>query len=71
MEVHPMATDPSTTEKPTPENEDELGFDPDSPDLDDPQVDPTHPARTSNDPEPTPQIRGGENDVTKRGNGVD
>nr|WP_314578946.1 DUF6021 family protein [uncultured Pseudomonas sp.] len=30
--------------------DDELGFDPDSPDLSDPQVDPPHPARTSNDP---------------------
>jgi len=31
----------------------ELGFDPDSPDLSDPAVDPIHPARTSNDPVPT------------------
>lgn len=30
--------------------DDELGFDPDSPDVSDPQVDPLHPARTSNDP---------------------
>jgi hypothetical protein len=30
----------------------ELGFDPDSPDLSDPQIDPPHPARTSNDPAP-------------------
>lgn len=30
--------------------DDELGFDPDSPDLADPQIDPPHPARTSNDP---------------------
>jgi hypothetical protein len=28
----------------------DLGFDPDSPDISDPQVDPLHPARTSNDP---------------------
>jgi hypothetical protein len=28
----------------------DLGFDPDSPDVSDPQVDPLHPARTSNDP---------------------
>ncbi|MFJ3468682.1 DUF6021 family protein [Pseudomonas sp. NPDC090201] len=27
-----------------------MGFDPDSPDLADPQIDPPHPARTSNDP---------------------
>jgi len=27
-----------------------LGFDPDSPDVSDPQIDPPHPARTSNDP---------------------
>ncbi|MFK3794742.1 DUF6021 family protein [Pseudomonas sp. NPDC088444] len=27
-----------------------MGFDPDSPDVSDPQVDPLHPARTSNDP---------------------
>lgn len=31
-------------------NDDELEFDPDSPDMSDPQVDPLHPARTSNDP---------------------
>ncbi|MFJ3681394.1 DUF6021 family protein [Pseudomonas sp. NPDC090208] len=30
--------------------EDDIGFDPESPDLSDPQVDPLHPARTSNDP---------------------
>ena len=30
----------------------ELGFDPDSPDVSDPQVDPLHPARTENDPVP-------------------
>ncbi|HXR02071.1 MAG TPA: DUF6021 family protein [Pseudomonas sp.] len=30
----------------------ELGFDPDSPDVSDPQVDPLHPARTENDPIP-------------------
>ena len=33
--------------------DEELGFDPDSPDISDPQVDPVHPARTSNDPEPS------------------
>lgn len=33
--------------------DDELGFDPDSPDLADPQIDPPHPARTSNDPVPS------------------
>jgi len=30
--------------------DDDLGFDPDSPDVSDPQVDPLHPAKTSNDP---------------------
>ncbi|WP_110951135.1 DUF6021 family protein [Pseudomonas bohemica] len=30
----------------------ELGFNPETPDVSDPQVDPTHPARTSNDPVP-------------------
>jgi hypothetical protein len=41
--------------------DEELGFDEDSPDVSDPQVDPTEPARTENDPvteEPT----------TRRGN---
>jgi hypothetical protein len=33
--------------------DDELGFDPDSPDASDPAVDPLHPARTSNDPDPS------------------
>lgn len=32
--------------------DEELGFDPESPDSSDPAVDPTHPARTSNDPVP-------------------
>lgn len=32
--------------------DDELGFDPDSPDASDPAIDPPHPARTSNDPLP-------------------
>ena len=32
--------------------DDELGFDPESPDASDPAVDPTHPALTSNDPVP-------------------
>ncbi|WP_341962673.1 DUF6021 family protein [Pseudomonas sp. RC10] len=30
----------------------DLGFDPDSPDVSAPQIDPPHPARTSNDPAP-------------------
>jgi len=33
--------------------DDELGFDPESPDASDPAVDPLHPARTSNDPDPS------------------
>lgn len=39
----------------------ELGFDEQSPDVSDPQVDPTKPARTNNDPEP-------EEPTTRRGN---
>jgi hypothetical protein len=33
--------------------DDGLGFDPESPDVSDPAVDPLHPARTSNDPDPS------------------
>jgi hypothetical protein len=33
--------------------DEELGFDPESPDVSDPAVDPLHPARTSNDPDPS------------------
>ena len=38
--------------QPEPADE-ELGFDPESPDVSDPAVDPLHPARTSNDPDPS------------------
>ena len=36
---------------------DDLGFDPDSPDLDDPQVDPTGPAKAPNEPRPDQAAR--------------
>lgn len=36
----------------------ELGFDPESPDASDPAVDPLHPARTSNDPDPSADDHG-------------
>jgi len=49
-----MANDPI---KPASDKQDgvdpELGFDPESPDVSDPDVDPTHPALTDNDPVPT------------------
>ncbi|SDG43169.1 DUF6021 family protein [Pseudomonas abietaniphila] len=35
------------------DGDEELGFDPESPDVSDPAVDPLHPARTSNDPDPS------------------
>lgn len=40
---------------------DKPGFDPESPDVSDPAVDPLHPARTSNDPVPSGN-RNGEHD---------
>ena len=43
--------------------DEELGFDPESPDASDPAVDPLHPARTSNDPDPS------ADDDTKTGSG--
>ncbi len=48
-----MATDPKSTETEHQSGVDEeLGFDPESPDVSDPAVDPLHPALTDNDPVP-------------------
>jgi hypothetical protein len=48
-----MATDYPTSKAPAQNGKDnDLGFDPESPDVSDPAVDPTHPARTENDPVP-------------------
>ncbi|MFS2161213.1 DUF6021 family protein [Pseudomonas sp. Pseusp122] len=46
-----MQPKPETPEQP----DDDLGFDPESPDVSDPQVDPTHPARTGNEPHNKPR----------------
>jgi len=49
----PSAPDDSGVRTDRDSVDDELGFDPDSPDVSDPQIDPPHPARTSNDPVPS------------------
>jgi hypothetical protein len=46
-----MQREPETPGNP----DDDLGFDPESPDVSDPQVDPTHPARTGNEPHNKPR----------------
>lgn len=68
MAINPSTTDPAAHDG---KDEKELGFNPESPDVSDPNVDPTHPARTSNDPVPTPQIRGGKDDGDKPGRGAE
>ena len=46
-----MQREPETPGNP----DDDLGFDPESPEVSDPQVDPTHPARTGNEPHNKPR----------------
>lgn len=47
-------TEPGGNDRPEdwkdPSSGDDLGFDPESPDVADPEVDPLHPARTGNEP---------------------
>ncbi|WP_397453676.1 DUF6021 family protein [Pseudomonas sp. NA-150] len=46
----PLGTQDRPDDWKDPSGADDLGFDPESPDLEDPEVDPLHPARTQNDP---------------------
>jgi len=50
--------------------DDDLGFDPDSPDVADPQVDPPHPARTSNDPVPSDKRSNDDDQTSSGGHGI-
>jgi hypothetical protein len=52
MAVNPLSHEVDPELAPAIDPDEELGFDPESPDVSDPQVDPLHPARTSNDPVP-------------------
>ena len=58
--IEPDLTPAPGTQQGSASDEDELGFDPDSPDLADPQVDPAHPAKPPAGP---------ANDADKRAEG--